>query len=231
MPNVKILIVDDDPVIVKFVRANLQANDYETIVAMNGKDGITAVEKEMPDLILLDIMMPAMDGFEVCQRLREWSQIPIIMLTARGDERDKVKCLDTGADDYIAKPFGVNELMARVRAVLRRTQLTRTQGVLPLFTCGKLEINFSERRVAVDGQEVKLTPTEYALLKELALNQGKVLTYSDLLQRVWGQEYRDEREYLHVFSNRLRAKFKSKDPATDYIVTVGGVGYKMEVKE
>ena len=146
-----ILIVDDDPVIVKFVKANLEANDYAITVAINGSEALKAVELEPPDLVLLDIMMPEMDGFEVCRRLREWSIVPIIMLTARGDEIDRVRCLELGADDYISKPFGVNEMMARVKAVLRRSVPRNTIATKPSFTCDGLTINFAERRVSVDG--------------------------------------------------------------------------------
>jgi DNA-binding response OmpR family regulator len=171
-------------------------------------------------------MMPKMDGFEVCRRLREWSQIPIIMLSARGDEKDKVKCLDLGADDYIVKPFGANELMARVSAVLRRTRTTGISTTKSSITSGDLFINFAKRQVTRAGTEVKLTPTEYSLLQELAMNSGKVLTHTHLLNRVWGSEYQDEREYLHVFVRRLRSKLESDPNHPRYILNVSGVGYQ-----
>ncbi len=224
--RVKILIVDDDPVIVRLVRANLDTNEYETIIASNGKEALSAVEREQPDLVLLDIMMPVMDGFEVCQRLREWSQVPIIMLTARGEERDKVRCLDMGADDYIPKPFGVNELLARVRAVLRRSQAIKPPAAQKVFKHKNLEMSFAERKVTCSGKELRLTPTEYNLLQELVLNADKVLPHTDLLHKIWGPEYQDEKEYLHVFINRLRTKLKSG--AADYIVTIPGVGYQLK---
>jgi len=170
-------------------------------------------------------MMPKMDGFEVCRRLREWSQIPIIMLSARGDEKDKVKCLDLGADDYIVKPFGANELMARVSAVLRRTKTADISPAKSTITSGDLSINFARRQVTRAGMEVKLTPTEYTLLQELAVNSGKVLTHTHLLNKVWGPEYRDEREYLHVFARRLRSKLEPDPNNPTYILTVSGVGY------
>jgi len=178
--------------------------------------------------VILDIMMPKVDGFEVCQRLREWSQIPIIMLSARGDEEDKVKCLDLGADDYITKPFGVEELLARVKAVFRRTQAVGATLTRPAFTSGDLTINFVERRVTIADREVKLTPTEYNLLQELVLNAGKVLTHTHLLSKVWGPEYRDEREYLHVFIRRLRNKLEPDPTNPSYIITVPGVGYQFK---
>jgi two-component system KDP operon response regulator KdpE len=193
---------------------------------MDGSEALRKIEMELPDLVILDIMMPKMDGFEVCRRLREWSQIPTIMLSARGDETDKVKCLDLGADDYLTKPFGTRELLARVRAVLRRTEATKTVSTPPLFTSGDLQISFAQRQVTVAGKEVKLTPTEYSLLREFVLNAGKTLTHSYLLDRVWGPEYRDEREYLHVFVHRLRTKLEPDATNPKYIMTVPGVGYR-----
>ena len=228
MHRPRVLIVDDDLAIIKFVRANLKAEDYETFTAMDGAEALQTIEKELPDLVILDIMMPKVDGFEVCRQLREWSQVPIIMLSARGDEVDKVKCLDLGADDYITKPFGVDELLARVRAVFRRTEAALTTPTQPSFTAGDLKINFVERRVTVAGEEVKLTPTEFSLLQELVLNAGKVLTHTHLLNKVWGLEYREERQYLHVFIRRLRAKLEPDLTNPKYIITVPGVGYQFK---
>ena len=208
MNKTRILVVDDELSIIKFLRANLESKGYEVLTAINGAEALQTFEMELPDLVILDIMMPKMDGFEVCRRLREWSQIPIIMLSARGDESDKVKCLDLGADDYITKPFGKDELIARVRAVTRRTETAASMPAQPSFTSGDLEISFAQRRVTVAGKEVKLTPTEYTLLQEFVLNAGKVLTHTHLLNKVWGPEYSEEREYLHVFVRRLRAKLE-----------------------
>ncbi len=224
----RILVVDDEISIIKFLRANLKSMGYEVLAATDGAEALQTFEMELPDLVILDIMMPRMDGFEVCRRLREWSQIPIIMLSARGDETDKVKCLDLGADDYITKPFGTSELTARVKAVLRRTKAAATIPAQPSFTSGDLDINFARRQVTAAGKEVTLTPTEYNLLQELTSNAGKVLTHTHLLNRVWGLEYREEREYLHVFVRRLRAKLEP-DPANPrYIMTVPGVGYQFK---
>ncbi len=228
MRRPRILIVDDDPLVLKFVRANLQSMDYEIFAAMDGVEALHIVEKELPDLVILDIMMPKMDGFEVCRRLREWSQTPIIMLTARDDVEDKVKCLNLGADDYITKPFGINILIARVRAVLRRTEAAGTIPTQPSFTHDDLEINFAQRRVTVAGNEVKLTPTEYNLLQEFVLNAGKVLTHTHLLNRVWGPEYAQEREYLRVFVGHLRTKIEPDPTNPKYIITVPGVGYQFK---
>ncbi len=228
MRRIRILVVDDELAIIKFLRANLEDNDFETLAAMDGIEALKTTERELPDLLILDIMMPKMDGFEVCRRVREWSQIPIIMLSARCDEEDKVKCLGLGADDYLTKPFGVNELIARVRAVLRRTMALDSIPTEPSFTSGDLQINFVERKVISGRNEVRLAPTEYSLLQELTLNAGKVLTYAQLLNRVWGPEYGQEREYLYVFIGRLRAKLEPDPTNPVHIVTVPGVGYKFQ---
>ena len=226
MVKTRILVVDDELSIIKFLRANLEANSYEVLAAMDGAEALQTFEMQLPDLVILDIMMPKVDGFEVCKRLREWSQVPIIMLSAQGDESDKVNCLDLGADDYITKPFGSDELIARVRAVLRRTKESAAIPTQPSFTRGDLQVNFAQRKVTIDGKEVKLTPTEYSLLQEFVLNAGKVLTHSHLLNKVWGPEYRDEREYLHVFIPRLRAKLEDEPTNPKYIATVSGIGYQ-----
>jgi two-component system, OmpR family, KDP operon response regulator KdpE len=226
MYNSRIIVVDDDLAIVKFLRANLQAEGYEILVALDGEKAIQTIEKELPDLVILDITLPGMDGFEICRRLREWSQIPIIMLTARGDAEDKVRCLDLGADDYITKPFAANELLARVRAVLRRVQVTDLTPQQPSFRYENIEVNFAQRQVTVSDKDVKLTPTEYQLLQELVLNAGKVLTHSYLLNKIWGPEYQGEKDYLHVFIRRLRHKIESKPAEPKFIITVPAVGYK-----
>jgi DNA-binding response OmpR family regulator len=225
MHRLRILVVDDELAIIKLLRANLQADGYEVLAAIDGAEALQIVERELPNLIILDIMMPKVDGFEVSRRLREWSQIPIIILSARSDETDKVECLNLGADDYLSKPFAAEELLARVRAVLRRSEVAHTTQTQPSFANGDIEINFAQRRVTVAGEEVRLTPTEYSLLREFVLNEGKVLTHVHLLNRVWGPEYRVEREYLHVFVGRLRAKLEPDPTNPRYIRTVPGVGY------
>jgi two-component system, OmpR family, KDP operon response regulator KdpE len=226
MHNPRILVVDDDLAILKFLRANLQAEGYEILVAIDGEKALQTIEKELPDLVILDITLPGLDGFEICRRLRQWSQIPIIMLTARGEAEDKVKCLNLGADDYITKPFAAIELLARVRAVLRRAQVTDITPQHPSFRYENVEINFVQRQVTVSGNEVKLTPTEYQLLQELVLNAGKVLTHTYLLNKVWGPEYQGEKDYLHVFIRRLRHKIESNPAEPKFIITVPAVGYK-----
>ena len=226
MVKKRILVVDDEIGIIKFLRARLIAQGYDVLTAMDGSDAIQVVEMEMPDLIILDIMMPKMDGFEVCSRIREWSQIPVIMLSARGDEMDKVKCLELGADDYITKPFGAKELIARVSAVLRRTAVTSVTPTQLSVRSGDLEINFALRKVTLGSEEVQLTPTEYSLLQELSLNAGKVLTHSHLLKKVWGPEYGNETDYLHTFIRRLRRKLEPDLSEPLYIANVPGVGYR-----
>ena len=228
MSKSRILIVDDDIGVIKAVRANLQARDCEVAAAMNGEEALQMVEQEVPDLIILDIMMPGMTGMEVCSEIRKWSQVPIIMLSARRDMDEKAHCLDAGADDYITKPFGVNELIARVRAVLRRTRGIGAAPPGPSFTSGNLKVNFVERRVTVENNEVKLTPTEYNLLQELVLNAGKVFSHATLLGRVWGPEYSQEREYLRVFIGRLRKEIEPNPAKPERIVTIPGVGYKFQ---
>jgi len=230
MRHLRILIVDDELAILKLLRANLEANGFETIAAVDGAEALQTVERELPDLVILDIIMPKMDGFEVCRRLREWSQIPIIMLSVRGDMQDKVECFNLGADDYITKPFSAEELIARVKSVLRRSEAARATASKPLFTCDDLQINFAAREVTVAGNEVKLTATEYSLLQELVLNAGKVLTHNHLLHKVWGPEYGQEREYLRVFISRLRAKLEADPTKPRYISTVPGVGYRFQLQ-
>lgn len=228
MAKKRILIVDDDLNITKFLRSNLESKDFEVLVAMDGAEAISIFEKDLPDMVVLDINMPKMDGFEVCRRLREWAKTPIIVLSARDNEGDKVKCLDLGADDYITKPFGALELIARVNATLRRSELGESQLAQPSFTSGDIMVNFAKRQVTVAGKEIELTPTEYNLLQELVLNAGKVLTYTYLLNKVWGPEYREEREYLHVFVRRLRTKLEHDPSVPKYLITIHGVGYQFQ---
>jgi two-component system KDP operon response regulator KdpE len=227
----RILIVDDDTAIAKFIRANLEAEGWQTIRAADGVEALEAVEKELPALVILDVMMPNIDGFEVLYRLRQWSQIPVIMLSVRDEMAYKVKCLNLGADDYITKPFGADELVARVRAVLRRNEQASLFPRQPFFTSGDLEINFITTEVTMSGNQVKLTPTEYNLLQELVLNTGKVLPHSHLLHKIWGTEYGCQREYLHVFIARLRAKLEPDPAKPTYIITVPGMGYRFQATE
>ena len=231
MQKTHILVVDDDPAILRFLCANLRARDYDVTVATDGREALEMIQRELIDLIILDIMMPQLDGVEVCRRIREWSRVPIVMLSARGEEKDKVNCLELGADDYLTKPFGVAELMARIKTALRHSTVEKFVPGTPVFASGDMEINFDMRRVRVGGTEVKLTPTEYSLLQQLAANSGKVLTHSMLLQRVWGQQYYSEKEYLRVFIGRLRKKLEADPENPKYILTDPGVGYHFAVPE
>ena len=227
MERKRVLVVDDDPAILRLLSTNLKARGYEVMTAADGEEALEAVQKDFIDLIVLDIMMPKVDGVQVCQRVREWSDIPIIILSARGDEHDKVKCLELGADDYLTKPFGIAELMARINTAFRHRGDATVAPAQSVFTCDGLEINFAKRRVTVKGREVTLTPTEYSLLQQLAVHSDKVLTHSMLLHNVWGSEYSSEKEYLRVFVGRLRRKLEPDPKKPRYIHTIPGVGYHL----
>ena len=229
MRRTRVLVVDDEPAILKFVRSNLQARGYEVYTASDGVEALDEFEVNNPDLVILDIRMPGMDGLEATRRIREHSQVPIIILSALGEESDKVRALDQGTDDYLTKPFGVDELLARVRAVLRRGKSPAQEigpGPTGSFTAGDLVVDFEHRRVTMKGLEVKLTPTEYELLHQLVSNADKVITHSILLNRVWGPEYSGESEYLRVYIGRLRRKLEPDPTQPKYILTEPGVGYR-----
>ncbi|HUT68835.1 MAG TPA: response regulator transcription factor [Dehalococcoidales bacterium] len=228
MAHTYILVVDDDEKIIKFLRFNLSGEGWHVLTARDGAEALQIVEKDPPDLVLLDMMLPKVDGFEVCRRLRQWSQVPIIGLSARGDMADKVKCLDLGADDYITKPFGIDELIARIKAVLRRNKIDDSTPARSYFKCGNLKVDFVMSRVTLADSEVKLTPTEYKLLRELVLSAGQTLGYRYLLGKIWGPEYKTEREYLHVYIGHLRAKVQSDPRNPAYILSVPGVGYRFQ---
>jgi two-component system KDP operon response regulator KdpE len=223
-----ILVVDDDRAILRFVKTSLERNGFAVSLAADGGEAIQKIEAEPPSLIILDMKMPRLDGVEVIRRLREWSHIPIIMLSGYASDADQVQCLNMGADDFMAKPFKVDEMVARIRAIMRRSSLNPVIPERPAFKTDRLEISFNQRRVTVDGREVKLTPTEYALLCELALNSNKVLTHAMLLKRIWGPEYGEEREYLRTFIGRLR-KILGEEDAPHNILTVSGVGYQFKI--
>ncbi|HEX9076756.1 MAG TPA: response regulator transcription factor [Anaerolineae bacterium] len=231
MRPAKILVVDDEPHLVKLVRSNLEAQHYKVISAMDGPSGMAMAEKEGPDLIILDIMLPGMDGFDVLQKIREFSAVPIIMLTAKDQEIDVVRGLHLGADDYVRKPFSVHELLARVEAVLRRAAPTEDVMTRPPFVSGDFVMDFQQRKITVRGKEVKVGPTEYKLLTQLVRNAGRVMLHADLLRKVWGPEYGGETEYLRVYISYLRNKIE-EDPANPkYILTEHGVGYMFKRPE
>jgi DNA-binding response OmpR family regulator len=224
-----VLIADDDPQILRLVTRNLQLEGYQVISASNGQDALEQIEKQVPDIILLDIMMPKMDGFTVCQRVREFSAVPIIMITARGQDQDKVRGLDLGADDYLTKPFSVDELLARVRAVLRRAEFRNAEqaraAAAAVIEIGDITVDLAQHMVKREGEIIDLTPTEYQVFVYLVQNAGRVLTQQMLLEKVWGGEYIGEHHMLQVNINRLRRKIEPDPTRPRYIITKSGVGY------
>jgi two-component system KDP operon response regulator KdpE len=217
--------------VVQLVRKVLEAVGYQVIAAASGEPAIEMVALEQPNLVLLDILLPhELDGYGVCRRIREFSEVPVIMLTAKALESDVLHGFDVGADDYLTKPFNAKELVARVKAVLRRTQRPE-EMVTATLTCGELEINFARRAVKVRGEKVSLTRTEYALLRQLALNANRVMLHQDLLTTVWGPEYRNDIDYLRAYIRYLRQKLEENPHEPRYILTTPGVGYMLNCPE
>ena len=225
MSTPTILVVDDEPQIRRVMRTTLSSNGYTVIEARSGEEALESIRNERPELVLLDVNMPGMSGLETCREIRNQSDVAIIMLTVRNSEHDKVLALDAGADDYVVKPFGMEELLARIRAALRRTSLA--EPVAP-YISDDLEIDFERRKLLVNGQPVRLTPKEFDLLRHLVANQGKPLEHRRLLQAVWGPDYGDETEYLRVFINQLRKKIEPDPAHPKYIHTDPWVGYRFE---
>lgn len=229
-----ILAADDDPQLLRLVTKNLELSGYDTISAIDGQQALDLIEARSPDLALLDLMMPKLDGFTVCERVREFSSMPIIILTARGQDQDKIRGLDVGADDYLTKPFSVDELLARVRAVLRRSQINTTtetgRGLQTTATVGDLSIDYAQHRVSIGGRDVDLTPVEYRTLAYLMQNAGRIVTQDLLLEHVWGEEYVGESHLLQVNVNRLRRKIEPDPARPRYILTKTGVGYMLSTK-
>ncbi len=224
--NRRILVVDDEERMVRFIRLNLEHDGFQAVEAFNGQQAMDRLRETLPDLVLLDIMLPDIDGFEVLRLIRESNDVPVIMLTAKGEEDDRVQGLELGADDYITKPFSPRELVSRVRAVLRRTDSARTQSSGAIEVDDRLKIDFDRREVWVEGKLIKLRPTEYRLLYHLVQNAGWVISHDQILAKVWGYEYRDEPHYVRLYVNYLRQKLE-KDPANpQYILTERGVGYR-----
>lgn len=225
----KILIVEDDPQIRKFLTITLTTNDYAVVPAETGREGIRLATSVKPDMIVLDLGLPDLDGKEVIASVREWSKIPILVLSVRDQEHEKIKAFDLGANDYVTKPFGTGELLARVRASLRDAVVAQAEDTS--VTIGPLQIDFMKRVVTVRGERVKLSPKEFALLKILALNKGKLLTHKYLMQQVWGDAYGEDNQYLRIYIAQLRQKLE-KDPARDqFIVNEPGIGYRIEEPE
>ena len=222
----RILVVDDEPRMIHFIRLNLEHDGFEVFEATTGLKALDQFRDQLPDLILLDVMMPDIDGFETLRLIREISNVPVIMLTAKGEEEDRVRGLELGADDYITKPFSPRELVSRVRAVLRRTEMPSSLTHEVIEVDERLKIDLDRREVWVEDQLVKLRPTEYRLLYHLVQNAGWVVPHEQLLAKVWGYEYRDETHYLRLYINYLRKKLELDPSNPEYILTERGVGYR-----
>lgn len=223
----RILLIDDERAIRRLLRAALSAHGYEVLEAASGEEGLQLAATQHPDVIILDLGLPDLDGVQVTRRLREWTQTPIIILSVRGSEEDKITALDAGADDYLTKPFGTGELTARIRAALRRIQPSG-EGQQPVFQVDGLRVDVLHRTVSVDGQPVDLTPNEYELLKLLVQHAGKVVTHRQLLRAVWGSGYEEETHLLRVNISNLRHKIESDPAQPRYILTESGVGYRLK---
>jgi DNA-binding response OmpR family regulator len=225
----KVLIIEDNPEIIEAVSLcfELRWSEISIISTDKGDKGVELAESESPDLIILDLGLPDIDGFEVLRQVRLFSDVPVIILTVRGEEMDKIKGLELGADDYVVKPFSHMELLARVKAVLRRSQMPELRGDEKPFVHGKLKVDFSSREITVDSNPVKLTPIEYNLLYQMIRNEGRVLTHRFLLEKVWGEEYTDSTDYLKKYIQRLRQKLEDDSENPRLIVTERGVGYKL----
>lgn len=224
----RLLVVDDEQSIRRFLRTSLSAHGYTIAEAADGQSALTAVTTFRPDAVVLDLGLPDMDGIDVIRHLREWSQIPIIILSVREREADKIAALDAGADDYLTKPFGVGELMARLRVVLRRTVQSVDE---PIFRTGELTVDMAHRTVTVAGEDVRLTPTEYDLLRLLSTHAGKVLTHHQLLRQVWGLGYEHEVHLLRVNISNLRRKLETDPARPHYLLTEPGVGYRLHAED
>lgn len=225
--GLRVLVVDDERAIRRFLRTSLAANGYVVFEASNGAEAVEAVARDRPDVVILDLGLPDMDGTQVTARLREWSRIPIIVLSVRDQEGDKIAALDAGADDYLTKPFGVGELMARMRVALRRMAHPEME---PVFATRDLVVDLARRRVRVRGGDVQLTPTEYDLLRVLVTQAGKVLTHQQLLRQVWGLGYESESHLLRVNISNLRHKIEHNSARPEYILTEPGVGYRLRIE-
>jgi two-component system KDP operon response regulator KdpE len=226
-----ILIIEDEQPLRRFLRATLESQDYRIIEAPTGQEGLRLAASTPPDLAIVDLGLPDMDGLEVISRLRQWSAVPILIISARGQERDKVVGLDSGADDYLTKPFGVGELLARVRVAMRHVSIADRETGKAQFKVGGLEVDLASRSVAVDGRPVHLTPNEFRLLEILVKHHGKVLTHKQLLREVWGPDATEESHYLRVYMNQLRQKLEADPSRPVYLLTETGIGYRLVGEE
>lgn len=224
----KILVIDDEPQIRRYLRVSLEAHGFGIVEAASGQEGLRLAALEKPDLIVLDLGLPDMDGQSVIARLREWSALPVVVLSVRADEADKIAALDAGADDYVTKPFGTGELLARIRAALRHT--VGASAGTPVFTTGDLKVDLEKRQVFLKGEPVRLSPKEYDLLKLLVQHAGKVLTHQFILREVWGPAHESDVQYLRVFARQLRQKIEADPAQPQLLLTEPGVGYRLMVE-
>lgn len=222
--GMRVLVIDDEPQICKLLRVSMKAQDYQVEEASTGQEGIERAALFKPDILIVDLGLPDMDGKDVVKRIREWMQAPIIVLTARDEEQDKIEALDAGADDYVTKPFGMGELLARMRVCLRRMSADDQE---PVLTAGGLAVDLVQRRVTVDGREIKLTPTEYEIIKVMVQHAGRVLTHKQLLKAVWGSSYNEDTHYVRVYVGQLRRKIEADSAQPKYIITESGIGYRL----
>ncbi len=224
-----ILLIEDEPQMQRFLRIVLQGQGYRFIEAQTGQEGLVQVATRSPDIILLDLGLPDIDGLEVTKRLREWSDIPIIVISAREQEQDKIKALDAGADDYLTKPFGAGELLARIRVAIRHKVMRQSTAGEPIFTIVNLRVDMSRRQVFLNEQEVHLTPIEYKLLTVLIQNAGRVVTHNHLLKEVWGPSYTKETQYLRVYMTQLRHKLELDPARPRFLINEPGIGYRLKI--
>lgn len=226
-----ILLVEDEPQMRRFLRITLQGHGYKLLEAQSGQEGLTEAATRNPDIVLLDLGLPDMDGLEVTMRIREWSRVPIIVLSARDQENDKIRALDAGADDYLTKPFGAGELLARIRVALRHLSLQQAGGEEPVFILANLQVDFSKRQVCIDGKKVHVTPIEYKLLSTLIRYAGKVITHGQLMKEVWGPGYADQTHYLRIYMAQLRHKLETDPARPRFFINEPGVGYRLRIEQ
>jgi two-component system KDP operon response regulator KdpE len=224
-----ILLIEDEPQMRRFLRVTLHSNGYRLAEASSGQEGLAEAAMRNPDVVLLDLGLPDMDGIEVTRKLREWSEVPVIVISAREQEEDKIRALDAGADDYLTKPFGAGELLARMRVALRHRALRQAGQKEPVFVLGDLRVDFTARHVYIRDEEIHLTPIEYRLLAVLVKNAGKVITHTQLLKEVWGPVYSEQTQYLRVYMTQLRRKLEADPARPKYLINEPGVGYRLKV--
>jgi two-component system KDP operon response regulator KdpE len=225
-----ILLIEDEPQMRRFLRVTLQSHGYRLVEASSGQEGLMEGTTRNPDVVLLDLGLPDTDGIDIAKRFREWSEVPIIVISAREQEEDKVKALDAGADDYLTKPFGAGELLARIRVALRHSAMRRAGQKEAVFVADELRVDLSSRQVYLKDKEIHLTPIEYRLLAVLVNNAGKVVTHTQLLKKVWGPAYADQQQYLHVYMAQLRRKLEAEPARPRFLINEPGVGYRLKVE-